>query len=118
MYKVFINELPLILTKKNIKTKKDIEYILNPNKKTIQKIIEEYNKGSITKSVIIISENIKKTWNNFLSFFTLIIAAGGIVKKNNQILMIYRNNKWDLPKGKIEDDEEIKTCAIREVKEE
>jgi len=118
MYKVFINELPLIITKKDNKTKRDIKHILNPNKKTIKKIIEEYNKGDIKKKIIIISKNIKKTWSDFLSFFILIEAAGGIVEKDNQILMIYRNNKWDLPKGKRENNEKIKECAIREVKEE
>ena len=32
--------------------------------------------------------------------------------------MIYRLNKWDLPKGKLEKGEDIPTCAIREVEEE
>ena len=32
--------------------------------------------------------------------------------------MIFRNGKWDLPKGKLEIDENIKECAIREVEEE
>ena len=32
--------------------------------------------------------------------------------------MIFRNNKWDLPKGKLELNENIKECAIREVQEE
>ena len=34
------------------------------------------------------------------------------------MLMIFRNGKWDLPKGKLEIDEDIKTCAMREVEEE
>ena len=32
--------------------------------------------------------------------------------------MILRNGKWDLPKGKLEQNESIKECAIREVQEE
>ncbi len=32
--------------------------------------------------------------------------------------MIFRNGKWDLPKGKLEQNESIKECAIREVEEE
>ena len=36
----------------------------------------------------------------------------------NQLLMIFRNEKWDLPKGKLELNENIKECAIREVEEE
>ena len=35
-----------------------------------------------------------------------------------EILFIYRNKKWDLPKGKLEKGEDIETCAIREVEEE
>ncbi len=48
-----------------------------------------------------------------------IIAAGGIVKNPlNEILMIYRRGKWDLPKGKLDDGESIEACAVREVEEE
>jgi len=32
--------------------------------------------------------------------------------------MIFRNGKWDLPKGKLEVGENIQECAIREVEEE
>ncbi|HVX52452.1 MAG TPA: NUDIX domain-containing protein [Chitinophagaceae bacterium] len=48
-----------------------------------------------------------------------IIAAGGLVSnENNELLMIYRRGKWDLPKGKLDEGESIETCALREVKEE
>lgn len=49
----------------------------------------------------------------------LIIAGGGLVTNHlNELLMIYRNGKWDLPKGKIEKGEKISEGAIREVEEE
>lgn len=51
-----------------------------------------------------------------------ITAAGGVVFKyiNNSIcvLLIYRNDCWDLPKGKLEPSESIAMCAVREVAEE
>jgi 8-oxo-dGTP pyrophosphatase MutT (NUDIX family) len=50
---------------------------------------------------------------------TLIEAAGGLVKNPaGRYLFIYRNDKWDLPKGKIEKDEKVKEAAVREVEEE
>ena len=49
----------------------------------------------------------------------LIEAAGGLVYNlDNQLLMIFRNGKWDLPKGKLEVGEKIEQCAMREVEEE
>lgn len=49
----------------------------------------------------------------------LIEAAGGIVKNPaGAYLFIYRNDKWDLPKGKIEKGEKTKEAAVREVEEE
>ena len=49
----------------------------------------------------------------------MIEAAGGLVfNKDEQILMIFRNGKWDLPKGKLEEGENKKQCAKREVEEE
>ena len=49
----------------------------------------------------------------------LIEAAGGLVKnETGGYLFIFRNGKWDIPKGKIEKDEKVKEAAVREVEEE
>lgn len=46
-------------------------------------------------------------------------ASGGMVwSKEKALLLIFRHNKWDLPKGKIEDEEAPEETALREVKEE
>lgn len=51
-----------------------------------------------------------------------LIAAGGVLYRNRdeklEIIMIKRNGVWDLPKGKLEEDESISECALREVAEE
>ena len=50
--------------------------------------------------------------------FRIIEAAGGVVSKGNQILLIHRLGKWDLPKGKVEKGEQKITAAVREIMEE
>lgn len=58
-------------------------------------------------------EMVKSAYDRFL------IAAGGLVtNKSGRLLVILRNGKWDLPKGKIEPHESIQAGAIREVMEE
>ena len=50
--------------------------------------------------------------------FKIVKAAGGLIKKKDRFLMIYRMKKWDLPKGKKESGEKYKQTAEREVEEE
>lgn len=49
-------------------------------------------------------------------------AAGGVLFKPGiegpLVLLIYRREVWDLPKGKLEANESIRACAKREVSEE
>ena len=52
------------------------------------------------------------------SKFKVVRAAGGLVRKKEKFLMIYRMKKWDLPKGKKEKGERYKETALREVEEE
>lgn len=55
----------------------------------------------------------------FIKDFKVIKAAGGAVTDDEgRVLLIFRRGKWDLPKGKLEDDEPVELCADREIKEE
>jgi 8-oxo-dGTP pyrophosphatase MutT (NUDIX family) len=68
--------------------------------------------GIIVGNVPELLERIKKE-------FTVIEASGGLVyTSDNKILLIFRRGKWDLPKGKLDDGEDLIPCALREVKEE
>ena len=68
---------------------------------------------------IIFHQNFDKLKKDFFKHFKLIKAGGGLVKnKAGQILLIFRRGKWDLPKGKLDDNETLLQCAIREVREE
>ena len=55
---------------------------------------------------------------DFMSLFKVMNAAGGVVQKGEESLMIYRLGKWDFPKGKLEKKETFKVAALREVEEE
>jgi mutator protein MutT len=49
----------------------------------------------------------------------IVRAAGGLIQnERGEILFMYRRDKWDLPKGKIDAGESPEECAVREVKEE
>lgn len=58
-------------------------------------------------------------FEQFARNFRIIHAAGGLVtNEHDEILMIYRLEKWDFPKGKVEAGESIEEAAVREVQEE
>jgi 8-oxo-dGTP pyrophosphatase MutT (NUDIX family) len=68
---------------------------------------------------IFLHSNLEELKKAFWKKFTIIQAAGGLVtNKNNEILMIFRRGKWDLPKGKLDKGETLEQCAVREVEEE
>jgi len=71
------------------------------------------------KRFYILCDNAKEYLKTVVAQVPLIEAAGGLVKNDEgNYLFIYRNDKWDLPKGKIEKDEKVKVAAVREVEEE
>ena len=72
-----------------------------------------------TDAVIFFHKNIDELKKAFWKQFTIIQAGGGLVQnEQQQILFIFRRGKWDLPKGKLDPDESLQECAIREVQEE
>jgi ADP-ribose pyrophosphatase YjhB (NUDIX family) len=64
-------------------------------------------------------QNLDELKNAVFKKFTVVRAAGGLVKNDSDhILMIFRRGKWDLPKGKLDPQEKLEDCALREVEEE
>ncbi len=66
----------------------------------------------------IVHENPEAFFKLFQSAFRVIHAAGGVVVADEKLLFIFRNGKWDLPKGKLEKGESAEKAALREVEEE
>ena len=115
MYEVFINNLSLVIGKKAAFSAPNVmTYSLNfPWRKVINQML----RGEVS-SCYVQAADIELAWQAFKQNFTVIEAAGGVVMKNQEMLFIYRNGKWDLPKGKLEINESIQLCAVREVEEE
>jgi 8-oxo-dGTP pyrophosphatase MutT (NUDIX family) len=94
--------------------------LLNADPKTIDRLFSFLNKEHYTdfNSITIAVKDKEKTIAQVEKMYTIIKAAGGIVEKNDSILLIHRLGKWDLPKGKLEKNERSKTAAVREILEE
>ncbi|MFC4721486.1 NUDIX hydrolase [Geojedonia litorea] len=116
MYKVFVNDKPIILTTEVCMEGDFKNYLLESAK--IGKIIKELNKSSV-QEIRLVGKKESKLLKKFLKKLPKVVAGGGkVFNEKGEILFIYRNDKWDLPKGKIERKESIEETAIREVEEE
>ncbi|WP_452221512.1 NUDIX hydrolase [Lacinutrix salivirga] len=116
MYHVFVNDKPIILTTL-VEKETDFKNFLLKGV-DIETVIKTLSKKKY-KSVRLIHHNEKSLLKNFLKLLPNVIAGGGkVYNDNSEILFIYRNDKWDLPKGKTEKHESIETTALREVEEE
>jgi len=116
MYKVFVNDIPIIIS-----TQKEIgeQYTSFPLKTVrLKKVIRKILKGKLMY-VHLYHPDETKLLKLLLKKMKVVTAAGGMVlNPKEEILFIYRNNRWDLPKGKTEKNESIEDSAIREVEEE
>ncbi len=114
MYKVFVNQDEIILTSKVPFGDKISIYDLKEI--SILEIVKLVKKQ---KRIFLFHKNSKKLISTFAKKIKIVTAGGGVVtNKKDEILFIYRRNKWDLPKGKMDKGETIKDTALREVKEE
>lgn len=114
--KIFVGDKPIILTTNVLKEHKFKNFLLTTC--SIGHIIKELNSTKIEK-VHLIHDNAEELLPKFLKLLPVVKAAGGkVIHENGSTLFIYRNDKWDLPKGRIEKKESIETAAIREVEEE
>lgn len=116
MYTIFVGDKPIVLTTKVEKETGFKNYLLKTV--SIGKIIKDLNTTDL-KEVRLIHNDKDQLLKLFLKTLPNVVAGGGKVYNSKQdVLFIYRNNKWDLPKGKIEGKENIEETAIREVEEE
>jgi ADP-ribose pyrophosphatase YjhB (NUDIX family) len=116
MTTIFVNDKPIILTTEVGFETNFKNYLLDTVH--IGKVIKELNSSNL-EGVRLIGKNEEKLLKKFLRLLPNIIAGGGkVLNDKGEILFIYRNDKWDLPKGKVEGKESIEETSLREVEEE
>jgi 8-oxo-dGTP pyrophosphatase MutT (NUDIX family) len=121
MYKVFFDNRTIYFTDELEEQHKDSNglFVRYLNDMQIAYVLDLFRNVKSIPHVFIVDENIEKVFQKFRTLFKNFEAAGGLVFNNkNQVLVIKRRGRWDLPKGKKEADEDAESCAIREVQEE
>ena len=116
MIQIFYKEKPIIISDK----KSDLKNSLTIDPELLENLdlLKLLTKKKIN-SIGVFSNEFEIIINVFKKKFPEIIAAGGkVINNKSEILFIYRNKKWDLPKGKAEKNENISQTALREVEEE
>ncbi len=116
MQKIFVGNKPIILTTQ-VEKETDFKNLLIDSV-SIEKILSVLKKDKY-KAVHLIGSDLDNLLKTFLKFLPNVIAGGGkVLNASERILFIFRNGKWDLPKGKAESNETIDKTALREVEEE
>ncbi len=88
-------------------------------KSGIKPIVEAFMQGQHMPELWLCTENMEDTMAEVCSLFRMVEAAGGLViNAQQEWLLIYRHERWDLPKGRREAGETVAETALREVEEE
>lgn len=125
--KLYINQIPVILCSSE-KLEKIFSHFGYKREKVVLKefrnqsemmtLIRSAEQNMKMQALIFIHSDFEFLYAQFLKPYKFVEAAGGVVMNGDKALMIYRRDKWDLPKGGVEKSETIQKAAIREIAEE
>lgn len=122
MYKVFINQKAVFLSEhiEPITNNTDNHWIRCENRNQIKEEFSQFLSNPASFQLLLYNpDNVEKLFRLFISLFSFVEAAGGLVKDpRGRFLFIHRLGFWDLPKGKTEPGEAAPEAALREVTEE
>ena len=121
MYSLFFNNRRIAVCSNNENFQKEpsaVHYIPG-NNQGIEDLPYIFENLSNVNWLSVVTSDEESTFNQLCKKLTKINAGGGVVTNDDEeVLLIYRNNHWDLPKGKQEKGENIENTAVREVEEE
>jgi 8-oxo-dGTP pyrophosphatase MutT (NUDIX family) len=118
-YRVFYKEkLIELLEIQGIKNSNEL-FLEYENGESFDFAIKLLDNRTDINTVKIVYSNAEILFNKLLKHFKNIEAAGGLVENElGNVLVIFRNGRWDLPKGKLKRLEDKRIGAVREVMEE
>lgn len=118
MYRIYLNEVRLIVAKE-LPAGLENYQVLEEKGFSLPDFFQEKCSGSLPQTYMLVVANATTFFKKARQQFKYIEAAGGLVYNNEgACLFIYRRDKWDLPKGKIDAGELPIEAAKREVEEE
>ncbi len=116
-YRIYINDNTLFIADTAPDNDTDIVK-LNAERFSFPEFYKQIEKES-GKNYLLLDQDPKAVFKSIKCSCVIIKAAGGLVASaKDNYLFIFRNKKWDLPKGKVEKGEKMKEAALREVEEE
>ncbi|MEJ6775748.1 MAG: NUDIX domain-containing protein [Crocinitomicaceae bacterium] len=118
MYKVFIDNKPLVIGNNSMFSTKSQRIYAHELIDFPNDIEAELNNITIDNPLLICSQDLDRDFKRLFEGYDLIEAAGGIVESKEGFLIIERNGFWDIPKGKMEKEETPEESALREIEEE
>ncbi len=120
IYKVFFKERKVIISAEDVWLTEGIELIYRyKTRENLYFVLHFFQEHPSLETMFIHHDQPKVVIEEIKSYYKVIKAGGGVVTNSrDELLFIFRRGKWDLPKGKLENGEDIQEGAIREVKEE
>ena len=121
MYKVFFEDRVVFLSERVPDREAGPGQVYKgfQSKSKLKGLLENFSLNEQVREMHIFHPDLEKLSDAFTSCFKCISAGGGLVlNRKGEFLVIERNGVWDLPKGKMEKDEDFETTALREVEEE
>lgn len=122
MQTIFIHNKPVVISRKETRSgtppSSKLTIIQNPKLNLVPSLLDKL-KEEAAHGYHFQMDHPSEMWNFLMENFDHWEAAGGLVINTaEEILLLFRRGKWDLPKGKMDPPETPEETALREVTEE
>lgn len=118
MYRIYLNEIRLIVAEEVPEGLINYQ-VLEEKGFSLADFFQQKSSAKFPETYLLLVPQLASYFTQITEHFTLIEAAGGLVyNEEGACLFIFRRDKWDLPKGKIDAGELPIEAAKREVEEE